>query len=179
MVKCNTWRALNSYICYNIWKVFIKILLALFRPTQLSHFQFNFILSCFIVLSVTYGFTVYQNRWFSFARLTSRLLKKSFWVFCISLTQRFRSFLFATRDDIVLSCLTLFNNLDLVTVAFHNLIFTNTAWLNLICFCFNGACLSNVYLAVSWNESRCFVSTFFHSNSFRRLFLNRLLSNCL
>ena len=106
MVKCNTWRALNIYICYNIWKVFIKILLALFRPIELSHFQFNFILSCFIVLSVTHGFTVYQNCWFSFARLTSRLLKTSSSVFCISLTQIFCSFLFATCDDIVLSFLT-------------------------------------------------------------------------
>ena len=61
---------------------------------------------------------------------------KSFLIFRSSLNQIFRCFLFATCDDIVLSCLNLFNNLDLVMIAFIKFLFTNVTWLYLKCFCF-------------------------------------------
>ena len=65
------------------------------------------------------------------------LLKKYFLVFRGSLTQIFGCFLYATVDDIVLSCLNLFNNLDLATVAFLKYLITNAACLHLTCFSFN------------------------------------------
>ena len=140
---------------------------------QLSHFQSTL----FSLLTVRQGLTVFQNCLLSVTRLTSTRLKKSFLAFCRSLTQIFCYFLCATCDDIVLSCLTLFNNLDFVMIAFLKFLFANAAWLHLTCFSFNGAYLSDRYWAVALSKSRCLVWTFFDSNSFRRSFLSELLSN--
>ena len=59
-----------------------------------------------------------------------RLLKKSLLVFRSSLTQIFRCFLYARCDNIVISCLNLFKNLDLVMIALHKLLFINAASLH-------------------------------------------------
>ena len=75
----------------------------------------------------------------SVTRLKSRLLEKSFLVFRNSLTQIFRGPLYAASDDLVFSCLSLFNNFDLVVVDFLKFLVTNATWLHLTCFYFNGA----------------------------------------
>ena len=169
----------GHWIC-KFGAIFEKYSLKIFTNSLSSNTTFPFsiivIFPSFKVLSVRHGFTVFQNLLFSVKRLKSRLLKNSFLVFRSSLTQTFRCFLCATCDHTVLSCLNLFNNLELVMIAFLNFLFTNAAWLHLICFSFNGACLSKIYWAVTLNESRCLAWTFSDSNWFRRSFLNRLLS---
>ena len=116
-------------------KYSLKFSLALFRLLQLSHFQLTLFSRQNCLLSVT--------------RLTSRFLKKYFLVFRSSLTEIFRCFLYAACDFIVLSYLNLFNNLDLVMIAFLKFLFTNAAWLPLTCFSFSSARLSNIYWAVA------------------------------
>ena len=83
------------------------------------------------------GFSVFQNYLLFVA---SRLFKKSFLVFCSNLTQIFRCFLYAACDNVVFSCLTLFNNRDLVMISFLKFLLTNAAWLHIPCFSFNGTC---------------------------------------
>ena len=141
--------------------IFEKYSLKIFTNPHSSDTTFslsiNVILLLFNVLSVRHCFTVFQNCLLSVTHLTSRLLKKSFLVFRSSLTQVFRCFSYATCDDIVLSCSNLFNNLDLVMIAFLKSLFTNVAWFYLTCFSFNGACLSSVYCTIDLNKSRCLV----------------------
>ena len=60
----------------------------------------------------------------------------------------FRGFLYTACDDIILSCLNLFNNFDLVMIAFLKFLFTNAAWLRLTYFSFNSAYLSDIFWAV-------------------------------
>ena len=164
-----------------------------------SSFSVNVILSSFKVLSVRHGFTVFQNCLLSVTRLTSRLLKKSFLVFRSSLTRQLPPVencppvrvgvwvkvrvSFRVGGNFPRGQLYYWINLDKKDLYYHmqriksNEIFKNTAWLHLTCFSFNGACLSNMYWAVALNESRSLVWTFFDSNSFRRSFQNKLLSN--
>ena len=122
---------------------FEKYSLKTFTNSLLSDTTFSFsvnvILLPFNVLSVRDGFTVFQNCLLSVTRFTSRLSKNYFLVFRRSLTQIFHCFLYATCDDIVLSCLNLFNNLDLVMIAFLKFLLTIVTWLHLTYI--NGACL--------------------------------------
>ena len=91
-------------------------------------FSINVILSLFNVLSVRHGFSFFQNYPFNI-----KIVEKIFFlVFRSSLTQIIRCFLYATCDDIVLSCLNLFNNFDLVMTAFPKSLFTNVAWLHFL-----------------------------------------------
>ena len=106
-------------------------------------FSINVILSYFNVSSVRHGFTVFQFCLLSVTRLISRLLKKSFLIFHNNLTWIFRCFLYAACDDIVLSCLNLFNNLDFISIAFIK--FMSVKYI----------------LSSNLKESRCLVWVFF------------------
>lgn len=123
-------------------------------------FWVNVICSSFDVLTVKHSFTILQDCLFSVTRLKSRLLEKSFLVFRNSLTQIFRGPFYAISDDLVLSCLRLFNNFDLVVIDFFKFLVTNATWLHLTYFYFNGSWLSYMYCTAALNESGCPVWTF-------------------
>ena len=124
----------EKYLLKNFTNFLLTFLIWLF------HFQVTLFsrLLMFYQLGMVSRFTVFQNWVLSVTRLTSRLLKKPFLVSCSSLTWIFYYFLCATRDNIALSFLNLFNNLDRFRIAFVKFLFTNVAWLHLTCFSFHG-----------------------------------------
>ena len=89
-------------------KYSLKVFTSCLSSDNTFSFKINIILSYFKVLSVRHGYTVFQNCLLSVTHLTSRLLKKPFLVFRKNLIQIFCCFLYATCDNMVLSCLRWF-----------------------------------------------------------------------
>ena len=98
-------------------------------------------------------------------------------VFRSSLAQIFCCFLYATCDDIVLSCLNLGNNLGFFMIVFLGLLFTNAAWSHPTW----SLLMVHVYQKHTGQYNRNWINMFglnvYDSNSFRISFINRLLSN--
>ena len=102
---------------------------------------------------------------------------KNMYVFRSSLAQIFFCFLYATCDDIVLSCLNLVNNLGFFMIVFLGFLFTNAAWSHPTW----PLLMVHVYQKHTGQYNRNWINMFglnvYDSNSFRISFINRLLSN--